>query len=163
MDVMALQAREILPSDLRFLREMLYQAVFIGPGEKRPPKSIVADPSLAIYIGGWGRPGDCGLIASLDREPLGAAWARLFTPKNPGFGWIDEKTPEISMAIAEGHRNQGLGSFLLGQLLDRLAECGFDRASLSVDPRNPALRLYKRYGFHDVGITGRALTLLRDL
>ena len=33
---------------------------------------------------------------------------------DPGFGFVDEATPELSIWVAEGERGQGIG----GQLLD---------------------------------------------
>ena len=48
------------------------------------------EPPLTRYVNAWGRPGDRSLIVFDDYVPVGAAWYRLFTPEDAGFGFIDE-------------------------------------------------------------------------
>jgi ribosomal protein S18 acetylase RimI-like enzyme len=132
---------------------MLYEAAFWRPNTVRPPlEEALADPALARYVAGWGRAGDAGVIA-LDAEggPVGAAWYRLFPPNEPGFGFMDEHTPELSIAVIGNARARGVGTGLLGALVDRARADGFDALSLSVEPDNPARRLYERHGFVHVG------------
>jgi Acetyltransferase (GNAT) family len=92
------------------------------------------------------------VVAFGDRgEPVGAAWYRLFPPGEPGFGFVDERTPELSLAVIEEARGRGIGTRLLLLLLDRARDDGFQALSLSVEPDNPARRLYERHGFVRVG------------
>jgi hypothetical protein len=82
-------------SDEPFLREMLYLALFVPPGQPPLPQSVLADPAIARYVEGWGtRSGDSGLIALVQRVPVGAAWLRFFPASDPGYGFVDERTPE---------------------------------------------------------------------
>ena len=141
------------PSDLPFLRAMLYEAAFWRPARPRPPLDQgLAEPPLARYVAGWRRAGDAGVIAvGADGDPIGAAWYRLFPLSEPGFGFIDERIPELSLAVVAESRARGVGTALLGALIDRARTDRFEYLSLSVEPDNPARRLYERHGFVRVG------------
>ena len=151
------------PADLGLLEEMLYQAIFVPEGEAAYPRSVLELPEIARYIAGWGRPGDFGVAARNGGEAVGAAWFRLFRGDGKGFGTIDDRTPELSMAVRSEYRGFGIGSSLLRRLIAGARERGFERLSLSVDARNPALRLYERLGFGTVNETGGSLTMVRDV
>jgi GNAT superfamily N-acetyltransferase len=141
------------PSDLPFLRAMLYEAAFWRPAGPRPPLDrALAEPALARYVAGWGRAGDAGVIALGDEgDPIGAAWYRLFPLSEPGFGFVDERTPELSLAVVADARARGVGTALLRALINRARADRFESLSLSVEPDNPARRLYERHGFVRVG------------
>jgi len=122
---------------------MLYLALFVPPGEPPLPRSVLGNPAIARYVDGWGtRSGDSGLIALVNGASVGAAWLRCFPASEPGYGFVDEGTPELSVAVLPAHRGKGIGSRLVDQLLQRV-----DATSLSCDPANPAWRLYIRLGF----------------
>src|SRR5947209_20301944 len=78
------------------------------------------DPDLPVarYVNNWGRPGDAGLIA-WENGPIGAAWYRVFPASSPGFGFVDEQTPELTIAVVPSRRGSGLGGQLMEALLDR--------------------------------------------
>ncbi len=160
---MRIEFAEIGPGDLAFLEEMLYLALFVPDGEAPYPRSVLAVPEIARYVSGWGRPGDFGLAARIGGEAVGAVWFRLFPEDEKGFGSIDDRTPELSMAVRPDLRGLGLGSSLLQRLTAAAGERGFERLSLSVDARNPAIRLYGRLGFKTAAETGGALTMVKDL
>ena len=40
---------------------------------------------------------------------------------------------------------------------------GINKISLSVDPNNPAMKLYKRFGFKEVGMEGTSITMIVNL
>ena len=160
---MRIDFAEVGPRDQGFLEDMLYEALFIPPGEARPPRSVLGLPEIAHYAAGWGRPGDFGLIARSGEERLGAAWFRLFGVGERGFGYVDERTPELSMAVRPDARGLGIGSLLLGEIIAAARERGFEKLSLSVDVRNPALRLYERLGFAVAGEADQAFTMVKDL
>ena len=137
------ELRPAYASDEAFLREMLYLALFVPPGQPPLPRSVLSDPAIARYVESWGtRSGDSGLIALVQRVPVGAAWLRIFPGSDPGYGFVDEKTPELSVAVLAAHRSKGIGSLLVDRLLQEV-----DAASLSCDPANTAWRLYVRLGF----------------
>ena len=93
--------------------------------------------------------------------PVGAAWFRLFEPDRHGYGFVAPDVPELSLAVAPEHRRRGLGRDLLEHALRRAEEAGHRQVSLSVEPDNPALRLYERLGFERVGKSGGSWTLIR--
>jgi len=136
------------PADLPVYRRILYEAVGWNPDRVLPPMAdALRHPELARYHQGWGRPGDIAVVASLDGEPVGGAFCRLFTEEDHGEGYVDEETPEIAIAVWPEHRGRGLGGRLLAALADAARAAGMTRLSLSVERPNPAARLYLRSGY----------------
>jgi ribosomal protein S18 acetylase RimI-like enzyme len=115
------------------------------------------------YVERWGRPGDTALIAIQDFQRVGAAWYRLFSDDNHGYGFVDEETPELSIAIVPSRRGTGLGSELLDALLARARADGYTAISLSVEADSPAIGLYERHGFARVGSDDGGVTMKADL
>lgn len=147
-----------------FLEDMLYEAIWVSDEKARPSREILKDPSLRKYIENWGRKGDIAFVAlAPDSEKLiGAIWVRLFNKENQGFGFTSSKTPELSMAVAENYRGMGVGTALFKKLL-RYSGRYFSSLSLSVDPDNPAKRLYHNFGFRLAGTNGKSETMLLEL
>jgi GNAT superfamily N-acetyltransferase len=149
------------PCDEPVLRDMLYLAVFVPPGNLPPDYSVVEQPELARYVNGWGRLGDDGIIAvAANDQPIGAAWLRRWSEQDRGYGFVDALTPELSMAVRPEARGGGIGTELLRRLLRR-ADQSHDRVSLSVSVQNPAVRLYERLGFVAVAVDGSSMTMSR--
>jgi len=135
--------RQASTDDVIFLRDMLYLALFVPIGSPPWPRSVLEDPQIARYVRGFGtRPGDYGAIADVDGEPRGAAWLRYLTADSPGYGFVDEATAELTIAVTNAYRNHGIGALLVTHLQQRVRAI-----SLSCDPVNPAWRLYRRAGF----------------
>jgi ribosomal protein S18 acetylase RimI-like enzyme len=111
---------------------------------------VVEDASLWQYVAGWGRPGDAAVIALEGGFPIGAAWFRRFTPDEPGFGYIDEETPEVAIAVVPSRRGRGIGSELLNSLVELAREQGYDTLSLSVATDSPAMHVFEKQGFEKV-------------
>ncbi len=142
--------------DVRFLRDMLHHAYY---WKERAPD---AGPGpVALYVKAWGRPGDTAVIAIDAGFPVGAAWYRLFGAERPGYGFVDERTPELAIAVVPSARGKGIGSALLAALLARAREAGYPSISLSVDRNNGgAIELYQRHGFSRVEEDADSLTML---
>ncbi|MGH3066192.1 MAG: GNAT family N-acetyltransferase, partial [Gaiellaceae bacterium] len=132
--------------DVRFLRDMLHHAYYWrerSPGEGPGP--------VARYVKGWGRPGDTALIAVEGAFPVGAGWYRLFRRDQPGYGFVDEETPELAIAVVPSRRGRGLGEALLSALCDRAKADGHRALSLSVERGNEVLvSFYEHHGFERV-------------
>lgn len=141
--------------DARFLRDMLVHAYY---WRARVPGSLVSR-----YVRGWGRPGDTAIIALEGGFPVGAAWFRLFPPAEPGYGFVDASTPELAIAVVPSKRGHGIGDELLQALLDKAKAAGYDSLSLSVEPGNPARKLYERHGFDVVDEGDEAWTMVAEL
>jgi GNAT superfamily N-acetyltransferase len=145
-----MEIRELREDELPFLRDMLYAAVCWRPDGNYPPfEWAIAHPLLAMYHEGWGRPGDAGFVAEEDGRLVGAAWYRFFTEEVHGHGFVDEQTPELALAVAEGHRGRGLGRRLMEAIHERARGEGLGRMALSVEPDNYAKRLYESLGYVD--------------
>ena len=141
--------------DVRFLRDMLHHAYY---WRERVPGSLVSR-----YVRGWGRPGDTAVIALYDGFPVGAAWFRVFKVAEPGYGFVDESTPELAIAVVPSKRGHGIGDELLSALIQMAQAGGYDRLSLSVEPGNPARKLYERHGFAVVDEGDEAWTMVAEL
>lgn len=133
-----------------FLKDIFYDAIFIPPSEKPLPRSIIYHPDLTKYYMNWGKKGDYGIIAEYENQWIGAVWCRLFAKNNKGYGYIDQNTPELSIAIKQPFRNQGIGTQLMLSFLQNIKNHGYSTGSLSVDKRNKAVEWYKRLGFEMV-------------
>lgn len=72
-----LTLRAATSEDQAFLMEMLIVA-FNFDGTERTSVAEIRAKEVPVYVSGWGRAGDFGLIAELNGERIGAAWARLF-------------------------------------------------------------------------------------
>jgi ribosomal protein S18 acetylase RimI-like enzyme len=145
-------------SDVRFLRDMLRHAYYWRerePGEEPGP--------VALYVKGWGRPGDTALIAVEGGFPVGAAWYRLFRRDRPGYGFVDEETPELAIAVVPSRRGRGIGDALLKALSERAAADGYRSLSLAVERDNDELVDYyeSRHGFELAGEDGRGSITMR--
>lgn len=109
-----------------------------------------ADIPLTRYVDNWGRPGDVAIIAHETGNRVGAAWMRRFTDSEPGYGFVDEQTPELSIAIVPSRRRHGLGQELMDALLEAARAEGASAVSLSVEADSPAVAFYERNGFQQV-------------
>jgi ribosomal protein S18 acetylase RimI-like enzyme len=143
---------------------MLYQAIHVPVGGIAPPQQLVHGSELSRYVEQWGREHDFGLkaMSADDLQPVGAAWLRLMTGENRGYGYVDELTPELSIAVLAEHRGKGVGTRLLNELFESIAG-RYKAISLSVSDDNPAKRLYERLGFKVIGEEGTSLTMKKNL
>ncbi len=143
------RVRAARDDDGPFLVEVLALAAAWRPDSVVPTADeVLSDPELAHYVEGWPRPGDLGFVAvDGDGSPIGAAWWRYLTVDDPGYGFVADDVPEIAVGVVAGHRSAGVGTALMDALLAAADEHGLARVSLSVEPDNPARRLYERLGF----------------
>lgn len=141
---------------------MLGEAAVWRPDKPTPTADqVMADPRYAMYLDGWPRQGDHGLVAERD-GPVGAAWYRTYTEAIHGYGFVGEDVPELSIAVIASRRHEGIGRRLLGELIDASVAQGYRALSLSVVEDNPARGLYESTGFILVEKHGHSCTMVRD-
>ena len=145
--------RAVDQQDTRFLRDMLRHAYHWRMG----------DPDLPVfrYVKNWGRPGDAGVIATAGPNAYGAAWYRLFPASAPGFAFVDEQTPEVTIAVVPSKRGHGTGAELLEALLTQARTDGFSRISLSAEPGQTGF--YEKHGFSEESRDDRTVTMVAAL
>lgn len=91
------------------------------------------------------------------------AWLVFLPAEDPGYGFVDPETPELSLTTFAGSRGQGIGSALLQQLIAEARRRRISGISLSVEDGNAARRIYERAGFHVVGRNGGSETMYLSL
>jgi len=144
--------------DLPFLEQMFFAAADWNPQNAHGEEHWRADPMLEKYLGGWKRHTDFGFIVEADDEPVGAVWMRYFEAADPGYGFVDELTPELTLGVLDGFRGRGLGRRLLQAAVDAAPA----KLSLSVEDGNGAIRLYEQFGFLATGRVGNSTTMVRE-
>lgn len=135
--------RKIAEQEYSLLEHFLYEAIFVPDGMSAPPKSIINQPELQIYITDFGqKEDDIGLVAQADKKVIGAAWVRIMND----YGHIDNDTPSLAISVYADYRGLGIGTALLKEMLCILKEKGYKQASLAVQKANYAVRMYKKQG-----------------
>ena len=155
------RVRPAAAEDFDFLATMLGESAVWRPDKPTPTgDQVLADPRYAMYLAGWPRPGDHGLVAE-QHGPVGAAWYRTFTETSHGHGFISEEVPELAIAVIASRRHEGIGRRLLTGLIDAGVAQGYPAISLSVRADNPARVLYESSGFVPVEKHGTSWTMIR--
>lgn len=166
--------RDAGPEDAEFLVDMLLEAVNWTGEERVSRKQLLRDRTLSHYVAGWQREGDLGVVAvdlggpSGLQIPVGAAWLRRFSRSHPGYGYVADDVPELSIGVVPAHRGRGIGRGLLRTIAARAQDAGIRAISLSVEKDNPSVKLYTAAGFRPVEVAGGdperdAHTMLLDL
>ena len=135
--------REIRENEYYVLSEFLYEAIFIPVGMEKPPKAIIEQPELQVYIADFGKSDDWCLVAEVKEKIVGAVWVCVMDD----YGHIDDETPSFAMSLYEEYRNMGIGTALMRDMLEFLKNKGYKQTSLSVQKANYAVRMYQKVGF----------------
>ena len=148
--------RPIQPQEFPLLNDFLYEAIFIPDGVAAPPRSIIAQEDLQVYVRDFGRqPDDHCLLAEVDGKIVGAVWVRVMED----YGHIDNNTPSLAISLYKDYRNRGIGTQLMRRMLDLLREKGYRQVSLSVQKANYALRMYEKVGFEVMADRGEEVLM----
>ena len=135
------------PDEYPLLDEFLYQAIFIPKGVEPPPREIVRQPELQVYVQNFGQiDGDDCLAAECEGKVVGAVWVRIMHD----YGHIDDETPSFAISLLPHYRGQGIGTALMRAMLERLAQKGVKQVSLAVQKENYAVSMYRKCGFEVV-------------
>lgn len=136
--------RDIKESEYPLLNEFIYEAIFIPEGVATPPKSIINNPDIQVYVSEFGtREDDCCVVAEVDNKVIGAAWVRIMND----YGHIDDETPSLAISLYKQYRGLGIGTSMMQKLLSLLKRKGYSRTSLAVQKANYALKMYQNVGY----------------
>ena len=139
--------RELKQDENKVLDTFLYEAIFIPEGVSAPPKDIINQPDLQVYVKDFGKnKGDLCLVAQVSDKIVGAVWVRIMND----YGHIDNETPSFAISLLKEYRNYGIGTELMKQMLTKLKLEGYKQASLSVQKMNYAVCMYRKIGFEIV-------------
>lgn len=143
--------RLLVAADQDRLWHWLHLALWDPPPAPPRPLEVLQHDGVRIYAEQWGRPTDVGVVAQVDGCDAGACWMRLL-PAGTGLASIDDRTPQLGIALEPAFRHRGHGAPLMRAALRAARDAGYRRVSLTVHPQNPAGRLYARCGFRDAGL-----------
>ena len=139
--------REMKQAEYPLLENFLYEAIFIPDGVEPPPKSIIYRPELQVYISEFGKSKhDIALVADINGKIVGAVWVRIIND----YGHIDDKTPSFAISVYKEYRGKGIGTALMSEMLAILKKRGYKQASLSVQKKNFAEKMYRKLGFKTI-------------
>ena len=149
--------REIRPEEIPVLDDFLYEAIFIPEGFPAPPRSVIENEDLQVYVRDFGKKADdrC-LVAEVDGKVVGAVWTRIMDD----YGHIDNHTPSLAISLYKEYRNRGIGTQLMLRMLEKLKADGYPCVSLSVQKANYALQMYRKVGFIPVSDHGDELLMV---
>ncbi len=136
--------RKIREDEHTLLNDFIYEAIFIPEGAEPPPKSIINQPDLQVYISNFGKEkDDICFVAEADGKVVGAVWVRDMKD----YGHTAEGVPSFAISLYKEYRNFGIGTRLMETMLCELKDRGYNRTSLAVQKANYAVRMYKKVGF----------------
>lgn len=139
--------RNLRKDERTVLDDFLYEAIFIPEGVEAPPRGIIYQPELQVYVKGFGESEhDNCIVAEVNDRIVGAAWTRIM----PDYGHIDNETPSFAISLYKEYRGLGIGTALMQGMLALLKEKGYKQASLAVQKANYAVKLYEKVGFKTV-------------
>ncbi len=86
--------REMTDREYPLLADFLYEAIFIPKGAEKPPREIIEQEELQVYIKDFGKQKDdrC-LVSECDGKIIGACWVRIMND----YGHIDDETPSFAV------------------------------------------------------------------
>lgn len=144
---MDFKIRFISEEEVGVLEDFLYEAIYVPEGEPAPPRSIINQPELQVYISDFGKEkDDIGMVAEANGQIIGAVWVRVMND----YGHIDNNTPSFAISVYKDYRGLGTGTDLMKEMLRVLKARGYKQASLSVQKANYAVRMYQKVGFQIV-------------
>lgn len=93
------EIRKIRENEYYVLDEFIYEAIFIPEGVEPPPKSIINQPDLQVYIRDFGKEkDDICFVAEADGGIVGAVWVRDM----PDYGHIADGVPSLCNFTLQG-------------------------------------------------------------
>lgn len=139
--------RRIRENEYELLNDFLYEAIYIPKGVEAPPKSIINQPELQVYVSDFGKKeDDICYVAEIDDKVIGAVWVRVMND----YGHIEDGVPSFAISLYKEYRGYGIGTALMKNMLNELEQRGYEKTSLAVQKANYAVNMYKNVGFEIV-------------
>ncbi len=155
-----LNIRELKENEYKILDNFLYEAIFIPKGTKKPPREIINNEKLQVYVKDFGNYKDDNcIVAELNNKIVGACWTRIMND----YGHIDDNTPSFAISLYKEYRGKGIGTKLMETMLKLLREKGYQKTSLSVQKNNYAVKMYKKLGFRIINENEQEYIMACDL
>ena len=151
--------RKLRQEEIHILDEFLYEAIFIPESMEKPPKAIIEQSELQVYIADFGKEDDWCLVAEVKGKIVGAVWGRIMND----YGHIDDETPSLAISLYGEYRHLGIGTALMKAILHLLKEKGYKQTSLSVQKENYAVNMYQKIGFKVVSETEEEYIMVCEL
>lgn len=152
--------RKIREDEYYLLEDFLYEAIFIPEGVAPPPKSIINQPDLQVYIRDFGtEKDDICFVAEVDNKVVGAVWVRDMED----YGHIADGVPSFAISLYKQYRNFGIGTEMMKAMLNELRSKGYTRTSLAVQKANYAVRMYEKVGFKVIDENDEEYIMVCDL
>ena len=152
--------RKLREDEYGLLDDFIYEAIFIPEGVTPPPKSIINQPDLQVYIKDFGKgKDDICFAAECDGRVVGAVWVRDMQD----YGHIADGVPSFAISLYKEYRNFGIGTALMTEMLSELKRRGYEKTSLAVQKANYAVRMYKKVGFEICGENDEEYIMVCDL
>lgn len=152
--------REIKENEYKILDDFLYEAIFIPKGMKKPPREIINNEELQVYVKDFGNYKDDNcIIAELNKRIIGACWTRIMND----YGHIDNNTPSFAISLYEEYRGKGIGTQLMETMLKLLKDKGYKKTSLAVQKDNYAVEMYRKVGFKIIDENEQEYIMVCDL
>lgn len=152
--------RQIRKDEYKLLEDFLYEAIFIPDGVAPPPRSIIDQPDLQVYIKDFGsKKDDICFVAEIDSKVVGAVWVRDMND----YGHIADGVPSFAISLYKEYRSCGIGTALMTTMLNELRSRGCKKTSLAVQKANYAVKMYKKVGFNIIDENDEEYIMVCDL
>ena len=152
--------RKIEEKEYILLKDFIYEAIFIPEGVSPPPKSIINQPDLQVYIKDFGKEkDDICFVAETDNKIIGAVWVRDMND----YGHIEDGVPSFAISLYKPYRNFGIGTELMTTMISELRQRGYKKASLAVQKENYAVKMYRKVGFEVIRETEEEFIMVCNL
>ncbi len=152
--------RKIKNEEYILLEDFIYEAIFIPEGVEPPPKSIINQPDLQVYIKDFGKEkDDICFVAETDDKVVGAVWVRDMKD----YGHIEDGVPSFAISLYKPYRNYGIGTALMTTMLSELKQRGYKKTSLAVQKENYAVKMYRKVGFEVIRETEEEFIMVCNL
>lgn len=133
--------RETVPEDAIYLTRWLMHPDALQYFPMSDPREV--EQAVQFWIDYYKQ--GAALTALLEGEPVGTAVLNLQPYEKFSHQCI------LSIIVDENHRNKGIGTTLLKELMELGKKKGIEILHLEVYGGSPAISLYKRFGFEEFG------------